>query len=325
MTHNRFFLLFALSITLFTSCSHRGNKEAPTVGFIEAFEDATISDAKKGFIDALEQQGFSEDKGTLNFLYRNAQGDAGTMNQIVSFMQSQAPDCLGTSTTLSTLAAVQRIKEIPIFMCVTAMPDILGLTGADQKATKNLFGVGEDLNYIDTSFYIIKEMVKPKYTKRLRIGMIYNQAEPQSVDAFNRLKALAAQSGVDMVALPLNNSADAQLVVRALLAKQIDAFFANPDNTVFAAFETIVNNCNTQRVPVFTSEVGLVKRGAVAAYGADIYQWGYQAGLQAAAFLKDKKDTTKLKLEKVKVRKRVYNAKVAKDFGFVFSEAYESL
>ena len=76
---------------------------------------------------------------------------------------------------------------------------------------------------------------------------------------------------------------------KSLLCKNIDAFFANPDNTVFASFETILKSCNQANVPIFTSEAGLVQRGAVAAFGADIYQWGYQAGEQAAQFLKTHK------------------------------------
>ena len=39
------------------------------------------------------------------------------------------------------------------------------------------------------------------------------------------------------------------------------------------------------------SEEGLVKRGALAAFGADMYQWGYQSGAQAAQYLKTKSIT----------------------------------
>ncbi len=115
--------------------------------------------------------------------------------------------------------------------------------------------------------------------------MIYNQSEPQSVDALERIKQLALKLNVTIEALPLNTSADAQLVTQSLLSNNIDAFFANPDNSVFASFETILKNCNQKNVPI-TSEVGLVKRGALVAFGADIYKWGYQAGEQAAKFLK---------------------------------------
>src|SRR5690606_26148022 len=135
---------------------------------------------------------------------------------------------------------------------------------------------------------------------------IYNQSEPQSVEAYEHIAELADSMNTQLVALPLNSSAEAQLVVRALLAKNIDAFFANPDNTVFAAFETILKNCNDKNIPVFTSESGLVARGAVAAFGADIYQWGHQSGAQAAHYLK-RGSTDDLQVEMLHVRKRVYN------------------
>lgn len=295
----------------------------PIVGFVEAFEDATISQARQGFMDALADSGYREADGTVAIIQRNAQGDAATLNQIISYFNSKEVNLIGTSTTLATIAAVQRSKEIPIFQTVTAMPSILGLLAADGEAPANLFGTGEHLNYIDTSFALIAEMVKPKHT-RLTVGMIYNQSEPQSLEAYERIAALADTMNVQLVALPLNSSAEAQLVVRSLLSKGIDAFFANPDNTIFAAFETILKNCNDGGVPVFTSESGLVARGAVAAFGADIYQWGYQSGAQAAVYLATG-STDGLQVEMLHVRKRVYNAEAAERFGFEFPDTFDEI
>lgn len=295
----------------------------PVVGFVEAFEDATIAQARIGFITALADSGYSESEGTLRVIHRNAQGDAGTLNQIVNYFASRDVDLIGTSTTLATLATAQRIHDTPIFQMVTATPSIIGLIGKDGMSPANLYGTGETLDYIDTAFSIIMEAVKPK-AEQLRIGMIYNQSEPQSVEAYERIGQLARALGVELVAQPLQTSAEAQLVVRSLLQRDIDAFFANPDNTVFAAFETIVRNCDERNVPVFTSESGLVARGAVAAFGADIYQWGYQSGAQAAQYLRDR-NTAGMGVEMLNVRKRMYNPAVAKRFGFVFGENFEVL
>lgn len=314
--------LLLLGVMLF-SCQSPRQGDVPLIGFVEAFEDATIAQARKGFMDALRDSGYSESEGTLEIIHRNAQGDAATLNQIISYLNSQQVALMGTSTTLATLAAVQRSKAIPVFQTVTAMPDILGLTAAAGRPPANLFGTGENLSYIDTSFTIIAETVKPKGSQ-LTVGMIYNQSEPQSVEAYERISGLAQRMGTRVVALPLNTSAEAQLVVRSLLTRDIDAFFANPDNTVFAAFETILKNCNDKGVPVFTSESGLVARGAVAAFGADIYQWGYQSGAQAAAYLKSG-STDGLRVEMVKVRKRVYNPDAAARFGFTFGGSFERL
>src|SRR5690606_35310226 len=106
--------------------------------------------------------------------------------------------------------------------------------------------------------------------------------------------------------------------------KNIDAFFANPDNTVFASFETILKNCNQRNVPVSTSEAGLLKRGAVAAFGADLFQWGYQVGAQAARYLKQG-NTDGMAIELVTIRKRVYNPEAAKKFKLNFPDTYEAI
>lgn len=309
------FLLFFI----FTACT--GSKsDVPTVGFADAFEDATIKQAKDGFLTALKEAGFSEEQKTMKFVYRNAQGDIPTLTQIVKYFISQNVTLLATCPSLPTITALQNTRDIPIFMMVAPTPELMRIQGPGGMVPSNLFGVAENLDYIDTSFSIIPKLVKPKGAK-LRVGLLYNQSEPQSVEAFGRIQRLADELGVELVARPVNATAEAQLVTGALLNENIDAFFANPDNTVFGAFETIIKSCNDSNVPVFTSEAGLVARGAVAAYGADLYQWGYQAGQQAAQFLKNK-STQGLKWEMVKVRKRVYNRTAADKFGITVPSNY---
>lgn len=316
------YLPFLFTIILFTSCNSK-KSNVPVVGFVDAFEDATISQARIGFTDALKKNGFSEDQKTVKIEYRNAQGDIPTLTQIVNYFVSEKVDLLGTCTTLSTITAIQKTKTIPIFAMVSPTPDRMNVISSIGVVPANLFGAVEELAYIDTSFSIIPKLLKPKSSK-LVIGMIYNQSEPQSADAMNRIKSLADKLNVTLVALPLNSSADAQLVTKSLLSKNIDAFFANPDNTVFASFETILKSCNQTNVPIFTSEAGLVQRGAVAAFGADIYQWGYQAGEQAAQYLKTHK-TDGLKPEMVKIRKRVYNQAAAKKYNITIPPNFEAV
>ena len=311
-------------MAIFTvSCQSPAKKTVTVVGFVDAFEDATISQARTGFTDALKKNGFSEDQQTVKIEYRNAQGSIPTLTQIVNYFVSEKVDLLATCTTLSSITAVQRTKSVPIFEMVSPTPELMKVLDANGKAPSNLFGTVEDLKYIDTSFSIIPKLLKPKGAK-LVIGMIYNQAEPQSADAMERIKGLADKLNITLIALPLNSSADAQLVTQSLLGKNIDAFFANPDNTVFASFETILKNCNQANVPIFTSETGLVQRGAVAAFGADIYQWGYQAGEQAAQYLKTHK-TDGLKPEMVKIRKRVYNEAAAKKYSISIPSNFEAV
>jgi len=310
-------------LLFFFSCSQHGKNKVPVIGFVDAFEDASIAPARTGFVDALKKNGFSDSAKNVKIEYANAQQSIPTLTQIVNRFVSHKVDLLATCTTLSTITALQKTKTIPVFAMVSPTAKIMNLEDASGKRPANFFGAVEDLNYIDTSFSNITKFLKPKAGK-LVIGMIYNQSEPQSVDAKQRIQGMADKLGIKLVALPLNSSAEAQLVTQSLLSKHIDAFFANPDNSVFASFETIYKSCDQQNVPIFTSEAGLVQRGAVAAFGADIYQWGYQAGEQAAQFLKTH-STAGLAPEMVKVRKRVYNAIAAKKYGLVIPSNFEAI
>lgn len=295
----------------------------PVIGFADAFEDETIGQAKKGFIDALQAQGYDESKGNVKIIYRNAQGSIPTLTQIVKYFISLPVTLLATCPSITSITAAQNTKDIPIFMMVAPTPELMKMNDAGGMSPKNLLGVSENLAYIDTSFLLIPKFIKPK-SSTLNVGMLYNQAEPQSVDAMNRIKQLASSNGINLVYQSVYSTADVQLTAASLLSKGIDVFFANPDNVVFGSFETILQACNQKNIPIFTSEAGLVQRGALAAYGADLYQWGYQTGLQAATFLKNK-SIEGMNWEMVKVRKRVYNKTMAEKFNLVFPAEFEAL
>ena len=300
--------LFAVCICL-SSCHSEKEKNIPTIGFIDYVEDATLAQARQGFYDALSASGFSEDSNTLKIIYRNAQGDQAVLLQAVDYIISQEPVFIATNTTLSTINTVQRNKEIPVFMMVAPRPDIAGLTNKAGENPPNLFGVYETLEYIDTSAALIQQL----FPSTKKVGTIYSASESQSIDALNRLKASCEKMGIELEAIPVTNSSETQLITESLLSKNIDVFFALPDNVIFSSFETIVKSCNDKNIPIITSEAGLVSRGALASFGADMYQWGFQSGVQAAQFLKEK-STKNLQPQLVSIRKKVMNSQIAKQF-----------
>jgi putative ABC transport system substrate-binding protein len=278
--------LCMLSMAVFSSCGEQKQANNKVkVAYLDLLEDETLAKARQGFWDALEKNGFSEKDGTMEVIYKNANGDQMALVQACDYMVSQQVDLIATNPTLSTITAVKKSGTIPVCMMVSPRPDLAGLASKDGTWPKNLFGVYETLDYIDSSLALAKS-IQPSIKT---LGLIYNQSEPQSIDALNEVKRYCSLNGIKLEALPVNTSADAQQVTAVLLSKPIDAFFALPDNVIFASFETVKKLCDEKNVPVYTSEAGLVKRGAKASFGADFYQWGFQAGEQAAAFLKDKK------------------------------------
>src|SRR5580693_2708308 len=154
-------LLFSV-IVLCMACSDERKSGIPVIGFADAFQDNTIEQAKTGFIDALRKDGFDEKKGTLKIIYRNAQGNIPTLTQIIKYFISQQVTLIATNPSLSTIAAVQNTKDIPIFMMVSPTPGLMKINDSAGQPPRNLFGVGETLDYIDTSFLLIPKLIKAK-------------------------------------------------------------------------------------------------------------------------------------------------------------------
>ncbi len=313
----KYLFLSATILSLFTilSCNSAQNNDAKTVAFLDAFEDATVAEAKKGFFTALKDSGYIEGKN-LNVIYRNAQGDIPALTQSVDYFISQQVNLIATNTTVSTISAVQKTNQIPVCMMVSPSPELAGLRNAKGQDPTNLFGVYETLEYIDTAITLIHEI----FPNAKRVGALINQSEPQSVDALERIRKDAAALGLELVSLPANNSAETQLVIERLIDQKIDVFFALPDNTIFASFETIVSSCDKAMIPIITSEAGLVCRGALAGFGANMYDWGYASGQDAAQFLHSGVIPKPRKLIK---RTRMVNPAQAKRYKFIAGKEFQ--
>lgn len=292
--------------------------QVPTVGFLDAFKDETLAQANQGYWDALAEKGFSEKNGTLKVIYRNAQGDIPTLVQITDYFISQKVDIIAANPTLSFITAAQKTREIPVCMMVCSHPRALGLADKAGNYAPNIFGIYDTQDYIGVSVKLIQKI----FPKARRLGVLYNQTEPQSVNALAIIRTRCKDLGWEVKAMPVSNSSETQLMTEALVKQGIDAFFAMPDNIVFSSFEVIDKVCNQANIPVFTSEEGLVKRGALAAYGADMYRWGYDAGLQTAAYLQIRKIPI---LAKVQTYKRLYNAEVSHRFGVAMDTTFKNV
>ena len=307
-----------LGAYMLTGCSGGSKLGAPVVGFLDFVQDDTLARARQGFIETLDEHGFSEKKGTIEFVYRCAQGDQPTLILACKDLISRHPKLIATCPTLSTIVAANQTQDVPILMMVSPRPDIVGLTSAEGGFQSNLLGAYETLDYLKQAPMIIRQ-VTPAVR---RVGLVYNPAEPQSVLALKVIRKAFAEQGLSLDVAPVNSSTDAVMAVQAQVSKGVQAFFAMPDNTVFASFEGLRKVCDEARLPIFTSESGLVARGALAAYGADFYAWGRQVGAQAVRIL-EKGDASGVHLELVKVRKRVFNPQAAALLGIQMPDGFE--
>ncbi len=313
MTSCRFLFVLIGCMMLGASCAPKSS--LPKVGYAQMFVDATLDKAKQGFYDALKEGGFENGKN-IQIIERNAQGDNATLNQTIEYFISEKVALIATNPTVATIAAVQRTKDIPVCMMVAPRPDLAGLTDEQGNAPQNLSGTYETLAYIDTSVALIKQV----FPNAKRVGTIYNSSEPNAVNAVGRLRQTCERLGLTLVEAGAVASNESQQVALSLLDRKIDVFFALPDNIIFASFETIYQTLIPKKIPIVSSEAGLVERGALMAYGADFYAWGKQAGEKAVRILKGEKN---VQPDEVNIRKRIYNEKTLQELGLTVPIGFE--
>ncbi len=320
---NKILRLLFLGFIIF-SCQNNIEKNIPTIGFLDAFQDETLEQAKIGFFDALKEDGFDEENKTLKVYYRNAQGDILTLLQSCDYLMSKNVSLIAANSTLSMITAIQKSKNTPICMMVAPDPVLAGLTNKSNPFPSNLMGVYENVEYIKTSFTLIKTLIP----KSNRIGIIYSPSEVQSNLAICEIQKIAKKLNLELIISPVFQMNDVMLISKSLISKNIDVFFALPDNAIFSTFESITKLCETENIPIFTSESGLVGRGALAAYGADIYLWGFQAGKEASKYLNSQKSKLKLKPPVpilLKHRSLVINKKLAKKFKVIYDKSFKEI
>jgi putative ABC transport system substrate-binding protein len=116
---------------------------------------------------------------------------------------------------------------------------------------------------------LIKEIVPHLKT----IGLIFNSGEANSQKQVQDIKAIAEKEGLRIIEAPVSKSSDVAAATKSLVG-QVDAILLPTDNTVISTLESIIKIGTHNKIPIFGSDVDIVRRGAVGAYGVDWQESG---------------------------------------------------
>lgn len=101
---------------------------------------------------------------------------------------------------------------------------------------------------------------------------------------------------------------------------EVDVIYVPQDNGIASAFQTLMNEANKAKKPVFVSVDNMVKEGGLATVGQDQYQLGIRTAKLAAKVLKEKNQTA-LPFDVVSTGNVIVNEKKAKELGITIPEA----
>lgn len=275
----------ALSIFGLAACgsSTSADKDSVSVGIIQYAEHDALSSARKGFLEALEDAGYTEGKN-LTVTYQNAQGDQANLQTMVDKLAGKN-DLNFAIATPAAQALLNVDSETPAVFTAVTDPVSAGLVDSLEKPGGNMTG-SIDATNVEGQIEMLLKVVPNAKT----VGIFYNSSEVNSeVQAEQAQKALEA-AGLSVVVKTVTTTNDVQQVMTSL-AGQVDAIYLPTDNTVASTASTIGEILKKAKVPAIGSDEAYLE-GVLFTYGVDFHGIGVQAGELAAKILKGEKPAT---------------------------------
>jgi len=268
------FIAVSLLLILLSACS-QGEKQIQ-IGYVQITQDEVLNTAKQGVFAALKDAGYVEDKN-IKIIDNNAQGDLSMIVTIIQSLQSQGVDLIITNSTPCMVSAAQLVTNIPVVFTVAFGPEQVGM----KSTPPNLYGIYDPLDAKGFVSMMIECLPKLK-----KIGLPFNNAEPNAEYSAQVFSKELEQRGISVVRATVNSPNDLTMVGRYLADQNIDAMIAAADNTVYMGLNALARVADESRVPLFVTDPHQAKKGAAIGMGVNYQRWGYLSGQKAAEILK---------------------------------------
>ncbi len=291
-----------LLVLLFAACGQNNEKKIE-IGITQIVEHPSLDDVRKGVIDALRDNNYGEDR--INITYRNAQGDFAAA-QIIAQEFNTKSDITVAISTPSAQAAVNNIKEKPIFFAAITNPETAGVL------EKNVTGVS-DKSPVEKQAALIQRLL-PDAKK---IGIVYNTSEQNSFYLTEEFTKAAEKKGFKIIVRGITTVNEMASALDTLLP-EVDVLYTSIDNMLASAYPLIVEKSNKAGKPIIGATKSFAEQGALAAEGISDYQVGYQTGEQVVRYLNGEK-IENIPYEIVEKSELTINKEAAEKFGVTLS------
>jgi putative ABC transport system substrate-binding protein len=303
---NNLSILFVLTLILVLITTLTVGAQEYRIGISQFVEHPALDSAREGFIQGLAEEGFTEDN--VEFIEQNAQADFATAQSIAQQFKSNNLDLILAIATPNAQAAANVIKNTPVLFTAVTDPVEAGIVNSMDNPGGNLTGT-TDMNPVAQQIELIKEFI-PEITD---LGVLYNPGEVNSVVQVDIVKEATETMGIKLHEATVSNSSEVSLAASALIG-DVDAIYVPTDNIIVSALPSVLNITNENNIPVFASENGQVRQGAIATLGIDYKLLGIQTGKMAAKILNGAA-TAEMPVESSDELKLYLNTKAAENLG----------
>ena len=287
MKKGKLLLLGAVTLGSFagiTACQPEAD-----IGILQFGAFDALDNARKGFIDGLEENGL----GHLKIDYKNAQADGATNQTLATGMAGRHKLNLAIATPCATAlkAAQENIgSEVPLLF--TAVTDAVGAGLVNTNEVPGGFTTGssdaQPTEALSAQIGLVKQMM-PDATK---LGILYTASETNSVKQANLVRPIAEAQGLTVTVSTCSDQFD--ISAKALdLASKVDAIWIPTDNTIANNVNKIKEAVDTRHVLLVMGEEGMVSGGHVSV-SIDYYSLGKETAKMAAKILKEDKKAAEI-------------------------------
>lgn len=234
---------------------------AEKVGIVQVIDHPALNRTCQGIIDTLAKKGLAPKK------CQSAQGKSDLALQIVQKYLGDPVEVIVALATMPSQIAVKSTKDTPVVFASVTDPKGAKLLDSDVPVT----GVS---NFVDLEpqIALMKRLLKKE---KIKIGVIYNCGEPNSVVLVDKMRSI---TDVEWVFVRALNVSDVAQATQQLVAENVNIIFINNDSTALSTIDNIVTIATPHKIPVFSSDVDTIEKGVLASLGPDQYDIGVQAG-----------------------------------------------
>lgn len=288
----------------------------PEIGVLSYIFDENTLEAYKGFIEALEDNGYVDEEN-IKIVSVECESEERLKKAAEVFVNVDVKLIFAIGTDAAK-AAKNATTEIPVVFSCVEDPIGDGLLESCEKPEGNITGV---CDY--TPVFEQIDLLTTLYPDTERIACVYNGADEDAIFSANLASGEAQTQEVTFTMYPCLTEDEYKDKISDAL-KKCDALYMVDDALTKACLSSTLKSANKKDIPVFAETVELVQSGCLATAIVNYTDIGYTAGELGVILFRSIKPVSEVPVEYASDCNPVINSDVMKDMKLALPEDIEA-